>query len=236
MLVAATVMSVIDFRKIGNSVDSVLKNNYQSIESAKKILDALEREDSGILLWMIGDTTSGRETVLNSQSIIDEEIKRIEKNITEHGEENHVSIIRQLYADYHSSIENILKNRKNIDNAREIYETKTTLLFFKTKRAIDELMLLNQDQMYRQSDTVKEQSRRAMMPAFASMVAAVFFSLMLYFFIYNYCLKPVKNLTECIKDYYPNKGEIDAGITTNDEFKVLEEEINRLIYRFVRNK
>lgn len=55
MLMAAGVMSILDFKKIGNSVDTVLKNNYQSIESAKKMLDAVEREDSGILLWLIGN-------------------------------------------------------------------------------------------------------------------------------------------------------------------------------------
>lgn len=70
MLMAAGVISILDFKKIGNSVDTVLKNNYQSIESAKKMLDAVEREDSGILLWLIGNKDSGIETVLGSDSII----------------------------------------------------------------------------------------------------------------------------------------------------------------------
>ena len=65
MLMAAGIMSILEFRKIGDSVDSVLKNNYQSIESAKRMTDALEQADRGILFWIIGDRDFGIKTFHN---------------------------------------------------------------------------------------------------------------------------------------------------------------------------
>ncbi len=45
MLVVAGVMSILELRKMGDSVETVMKDNYQSIEASKTMLDAVERED-----------------------------------------------------------------------------------------------------------------------------------------------------------------------------------------------
>ncbi len=236
MLMAAGVISILDFKKIGNSVDTVLKNNYQSIESAKKMLDAVEREDSGILLWLIGNKDSGIETVLGSDSIIRKAIVDIEENITETNEAQYVGAIMDEYEQYYSSVMTILKGGYNTEESKQIYYSRTDSLFLKTKEAINRLMVLNQDQMYRQAGIVKEQSRRAMMPAIVSIAAAIIFALLLYFFIGTYFIRPVRQLINSIKEYYPEKGRLSTGIVSKDEFKELEEEINQLIYRLRRTK
>ncbi|WP_298646949.1 MCP four helix bundle domain-containing protein [uncultured Proteiniphilum sp.] len=236
MLMAAGIMSILDFRKIGDSVDIVLKNNYQSIESAKKMLDAVEREDSGILLWMLGNKDSGIKTVLSSDSIIRKAIVDMEKNITETDEARYVIAVRDEYEQYQSSVKKILENGRSIEESELVYDTETDSLFFKTKEAIDKLMALNQDQMYRQAGIVKEQSRRAMMPAIISIAAAIIFALLLYFFIRIYFIRPVRQLIDSVKEYYPEKGRLDAGMVSKDEFKQLEEELNQLIYRLRRTK
>ena len=236
MLMAAGIMSILDFREIGNSVDTVLKNNYQSIESAKKMLDAVEREDSGILLWMLGNKETGVETVLNSDSIIREAIVIMEKNITETNEPQYVKAVMNEYEQFYSSVKKILEEAPSSEGYSQIYETETDSLFIKTKEAINRLMLLNQDQMYRQAGIVKEQSRRAMMPAIVSIAAAIIFALLLYFFIRTYFIRPVRQLISSVKEYYPEKGALVAGIVSKDEFKKLEEEINQLIYRLRRTR
>ena len=72
-----------------------------------------------------------------------------------------------------------------------------------------------------------------MMPAFISIVAAILFALLLYYFIRIYFFRPVKHLTESIRDYYPEKGRLDGRIVSRDEFKKLEEELNNLISRLL---
>lgn len=235
MLMVAGIMSIMDFEKIGNSVDTVLKNNYQSIELAKKMLDAVERKDSGILLWMLGNKDAGSETITYSDSIIRQAIVNMEKNITETDEPRYVMAVMDEYEKYYSSAKKILEG-STTEESKLIYDTETDSLFHKTKEAINKLMVLNQDQMYRQAGIVKEQSRRAMMPAIVSIAAAILFAFLLYFFIRIYFIHPVRQLISSINEYYPEKGRLDAGIVSKDEFKILEEEINQLIYRLRRTR
>jgi len=233
MLLGAGIMSILEFRNIGDSVDKVLKNNYQSIESAKKMADALERENNGILLWLIGDRKSGLATVHASDSIIRNAIKESEANITEKGEPRYILAIIEAYD---TAVLQMAEVESSLDEFKTRYKTEIQPLFFTTKNAINDLMVLNQDQMNRQSEIVKEKSRRAMMPAIVSIAAAVIFALLLYFFISIYFIHPIKQLINGVMEFYPEKGRLNANIATKDEFKTLENEINNLIYRLFRKK
>lgn len=236
MLMAAGIMSILEFRRIGESVDSVLKNNYQSIESAKRMTDALEREDSGILLWMIGDRDSGIETINRSDSIIRKAITEVQANITEMNEPQFISVIVSTYDKYHASVLNIVEKESSVEEGKQKYDSETQVLFFKTKEAINNLMVLNQNQMNRQSGIVKEKSRRAMMPAIVSIAAAIIFAILLNFFITIYFIHPIKQFINAVKEYYPEQGRLNAHVVSKDEFKTLEDEINRLIFRLLRKR
>ena len=72
-------------------------------------------------------------------------------------------------------------------------------ILLNTKEAINNLMVLNQDQMNRQSGIVKEKSRRAMMPAIVSIAAAIIFAILLNFFITIYFIHPLRKFINGVK-------------------------------------
>ena len=78
---------------------------------------------------------------------------------------------------------------------------------------------------------MKENSKRAIMPAIVSIIAAIVFAFLLNFFISIYFIHPLHRLVEEVRTYYPERGPIDARITSSDEIKALENEINNLIGR-----
>lgn len=233
MLLVAAIMSMMEFRNMGDSVKGVLNNNFSSIEAAKRMMEALEREDSGLLLWIIGDRDEGAQTIHASHAIIRSALQDAVKNINETDEPRHISDINTTYDAYHASVLSIVDGEMLPEEAKEIYNSETHSLFFSAKETMNALLMLNQEQMYQQSEIIQERSRRAMMPAFISLVAAVLFALLLFYFIRIYFFLPVKKLTENIRDYYPEKGRLDGGIVTRDEFKQLEEELNNLISRLL---
>lgn len=237
MLLGAGLMSILEFRNMENSMDKVLKNNYQSLESAKRMTNALEREDKSILLWLIGDRDSGIETIIHhADSTIRSAISETEANITEADNLKYISAINTAYEKYQTSVLKIVDNEGSLIEEKNRYETETQTLFFNTKKAIDNLMALNQDQMYRQSGIVKEKSRRAMMPTIVSIAAAVIFVLLFNFFIAIYFSHPIKRLINSVKEFYPEKCRLNAHIASKDEFKILEEEINNMIYRLLKKR
>lgn len=50
MLLIASLMSIWELNKLNKSFNDVMDYNYQSMEHALKVIDALEREDSEILM------------------------------------------------------------------------------------------------------------------------------------------------------------------------------------------
>ncbi|MBS3731428.1 MAG: hypothetical protein KGY42_00860 [Desulfobacterales bacterium] len=59
MLAVAGAFSIYRLKTIGSPVQSLLDDNYRSINAAKKMTTSLEREDSGILLLLSGKWKGG---------------------------------------------------------------------------------------------------------------------------------------------------------------------------------
>ncbi|MDO5663851.1 MAG: MCP four helix bundle domain-containing protein [Bacteroidia bacterium] len=232
MLVIAGIMSIIEFNKVGVSIKNVMDNNYKSIEQTKYMLDALEREDSGLLMYLMGNREQGSQTIDYAYSAIQNAIKIARNNITEKDEGKYIDNVTKEYEKFHFSVKQTTDTSEKftLEEKNEIY-LQNQQLFFATKKTINELMQLNQDGIYKQTDTMKENAKRAMMPGIVSIVAAIVFALLLNFFISEYFINPINRLIDGVKSYYPEKGRIDAKINLQDEIKTLESEINNLIIR-----
>ncbi len=235
MLLTAGVMSILEFRNVGNSVSTVLKNNYQSVESAKVMLDALEREDSGILMWMLDETEEGEASIHASDSIMKAAIQTAKENITEKNEDIYIADIIKHYEWYSNGVFEIIRSNADMQENKAKYSGELATHFANTRVAINGLMNLNQGLIYEQSNKMINNSQRAMMPAIISVIAAILFAVLLNFFISIFFINPVHRLINEIKVFYPEKGTINARITSDDEIKTLENEINSLITSTLRN-
>lgn len=234
MLVVAGGMSIVELRKMGDSAEKVMKNNYQSIEASKTMLDAVEREDSGVLLWMLGESDKGSQTVEQANGVMQKALKDALLNLSEINEEEYIKKVETCYMAFHAAVEKIINSDGNLAENNKTYAEELEPLFFKTKNAINDLMVLNQDQMYSQSAIMKENSQRSMMPGIISVVAGIIFAVLLNFFISISFINPIKKLIEAVKSFYPGSSKIDTKITSDDEIKTLENEINDLTIRLLK--
>ncbi|OJV37141.1 MAG: hypothetical protein BGO33_11245 [Bacteroidia bacterium 43-41] len=233
ILIIAGVMSIIEFDKVGASIKKVMDNNYKSIEQTKYMIDALEREDSGLLMYLIGNREAGSQTIDSAYSTIENAIQIAQTNITEKDEDKYITNIIKEYDKFHTSVKQIADTSDTLTSEeKSIIYLKNQQLYFTAKKSINELMQLNQNGIYKQTDLMKENSKRAMMPAIVSIVVAIVFALLLNFFISEYFINPIHRLIDGMKSYYPEMGRIDAKISLKDEIKTLEDEINNLIVRF----
>ena len=53
------VWAVTNLVSLGKASDAILRENYRSILAAENMVDALERQDSGVLLVFLGDSEKG---------------------------------------------------------------------------------------------------------------------------------------------------------------------------------
>ena len=77
MLLIAGIMSIWELSKMNTSFTNVIDNNYLSIEHALKISHALEREDSGILMLLLGNKEEALNVINSADSTITLSIKLI---------------------------------------------------------------------------------------------------------------------------------------------------------------
>lgn len=234
MLAIAGTISIIQFRHLTNSVHGLIQDNYKSIEASKIMLEALEREDSGILLLVLGEWEEGRKILKSADSLFNTAFVVAHKNLTENNEEQHIKEINKAYQTYKSSWKHPIVDTEKQGNI-SWYKNDIHEKFLYTKKAINELMTLNQTMMYNEVSELKEKSKRAIMPGIVSIIAALVFSIILNFFITRYFVHPISELEEAVSNYKDEDQELSSNITSKDEIKKLENAINNLIKRLLTN-
>ena len=80
MLLIAGIWSIYELKFLGSSLPEILDDNYQSINASKVMMEALEREDSAILLLLLGKWEEGRNILNSADSLFNDKLLFAEKN------------------------------------------------------------------------------------------------------------------------------------------------------------
>lgn len=234
LLAIAGTISIIEFRWLSNSVHGLIQDNYKSIEASKTMIEALEREDSGVLLLLLGEWEEGRGILKSADSLFLSAFETAKNNLTETNEEEYINNIETAYLTYKSSWERPIVDTDKQGNI-SWYKDDVHKKFSNTKISVNELMSLNQSTMYSEASKLKEKSKRAIMPGIIAIIAALVFSLLLNFFITRYFVTPISELAEAVNNYREGDKKLRSNITSNDEIKKLEDSISNLLERLVNN-
>lgn len=228
MLLLAGFISIHELTSIGKSVIKMLDDNYQSIQASHTMLEALEREDSGVLLLLMGKWDEGRKHIYQSDSLFNNALATARYNITIDGEESFVERIETDYAKYKKSWEKPIVGTSKEGNF-EWYYSESHQQFLKVKKSIKALMYLNQTTMYTTSKLLKDRSKRSVMPGIVAIITAIVFTLLFNYFVHYYIARPIVQITRGIEDFNESGKEFKVEIETEDELKRLAEAINNLL-------
>ena len=234
MLVVAGAMSVYEFRLLSNSINAVVSDNYKSIEASKDMMVSLERQDSGVLLYLSGDSLAGLEKIHSADIVFKKAMGIAKNNVTEQGEDSIIKNLESYYAVYCNKWNNALV----LDSSHckmENYKSDFYQTFIEVKKEINALLAINQQSMYNKASLLEEKARRVLMPGILAIITALVFFVIFNFFVTRFFVSPLKNLIIAVKNYCSTgKKEFSADIDSDDEIKELETEISNLIAR-IRN-
>lgn len=229
MLVIAGVMSIWELRKMNDSFSDVIDNNYLSIEHALNVTQALEREDSGLLLLFLGKKDEAMSVINSADSAIAISMIEIKKNATEPGEKEVIQEIEKEYNSYFTQLDSLVTSSTSDD----IDYNNLHIQFTKTKKAVTSLMELNQTSMYSKANEMHKKLYQTMMPGIVSIILAIIFALLLNFYISHYFVNPLNKLISATQNYIPPSTNLKVDIKSEDELKTLQLEINSLIRRLL---
>jgi HAMP domain-containing protein len=227
MLACAGVVSIYELLSIGSSVNRLLSENYKSIIAAKTMMEALEREDSGVLLLLSGKWQKGRETIESGDRAFQQSFETAKNNITIPGENEYVDRIASRYQIYKDLwLEPVADTEK--EHKLDWYFEEIHEAFQAAKRSVEELMMLNDETMYQTASGLHNRANRAIMPGIVAILSSLVFVIIFNYFINYYVVKPINMLVHAVRDNVKTGTPMNVDIETKDELHDLASAIKEL--------
>lgn len=227
MLTAAAVWSIYEIKSIGSSVNVLLEDNYKSIAASKSMIEALEREDSGVLLLILGKWQEGREIIESADREFQTALEIASNNLTIEGESEYINRIKTNYTAYKEIWKRPIVGTPKEGDINWYFEN-VHKSFLNVKTSANELMNLNDKTMFSTASSLREQANRALMPAIIAILSAIIFSLMFNYFVNYYFVNPIIKINRGVRAFIDSKKTYSVEISSKDEITDLNNSIGTL--------
>ncbi len=235
LMVLVFAWAVTNLVSLGKATQAILSENYRSILAAENMVDALERQDSGILLLFLGDTQKGITQFRENEAEFLEWLARAKDNITIGGEKELVKSIETDYAAYRREFSSLTDWREAARPSQPTSYRETIFpLFSRVRQACIKLRNLNEETMYAASVQAGTVAGRAIwstaLVAASALLVALIFSLVLA----ERIVRPVRRFMEASRKISSGDYAVQVPVETNDELGRLATEFNQMATQLAR--
>ena len=133
MLSIAGIWSIYHFQHIGSRVNKMIDSEYNSINSAIDMENALEREDSAILLALLGNLYESSAILNSADSLFEYGLNQAKKSLNTANDNNLILEIENNYNVYKNGWQNIT-NSETQEDLLEWYFENTHLEFLNVQQ------------------------------------------------------------------------------------------------------
>jgi len=230
------VWAVSNLISLGKATDAILSENYRSILAAENMVDALERQDSGMLLMFLGDADKGIAQFRENEAVFLEWLARAKDNITIQGEAQLARSIEADYAIYRRQFSELTDSRETAKAAlRPTYYQETVYpLFAKVREACIGLRNLNEETMYAASLRAGKVATRAIWSTLLVAASALIVALMFSLFLAERIVRPIRRFMEASRKISSGDYAVQVTVETGDELGRLAEEFNQMAHQLGR--
>src|SRR5690242_8588039 len=148
IMVGLGLWAIVMFSRLGNNIDVILRENYQSVLYAQNMKEALERMDSAALFALAGEDRQGRDQFAENRPAFERNLRKERGNITLPSEQEAVDRLTAAYGRYvelAGRYFDLPPDRKG-ERAR-LYFTELLPTFKDIKRDADAVLDINQKNM-----------------------------------------------------------------------------------------
>lgn len=227
LVVIVSIWAVFNLYQLGNASEAILQENYRSILAAENMINALERQDSGLLLLMLGFADEARLQFRANEVDFLQWLSRAKDNITLADEPQTLTTLEVSYLAY-------------LDTSSRLFESDVSALEVQPDRYYHE-SILPQFNLVRETAThLREMNQQAMLSAsdqaqsvaiqsiwFTSLfgVMAAGLGLGLSLFLANLLTRPLKEMTRAAGQIAEGDYDVTLAIRSKDEVGQLAQEI-----------
>jgi len=191
------------------------------------MVEAIERQDSAILMIINGQSAEGRKTFRENEQDFYKWLARAEDNITIEGE---AAIIQRIGEDYANFINTFDEFFHIVDSEKWFYYTEEILpLFEKLKVEIRNLRTLNQNTMVNAQKRADTRASSAIISTGIISLGAILVAVLFGLYLSNQIIKPIKELERAIIKVASRNFSQKIEVTSHDEIGELASEFNKMI-------
>lgn len=145
LLLLAAGSAMVGFLYLSAGIEGVLEDNFQSIQAAMTMIDALERQDSATLAALI-ERRRQVEEIEGHERAFEDALAEASRNVTEEGEPEAIASIRTAFASYRGARARLVASQPS--SPLVAYEREVFPRFSEVKAAVVELLAINQRAMF----------------------------------------------------------------------------------------
>jgi two-component system, NtrC family, sensor histidine kinase KinB len=224
--------AIINLWLLGKTTDVILRDYYRSILAVENMMDALGRQDSGLLLIIMGDSEKGSAQYLENEVLFLKWLHRSKDSIAVEGEAQVIHTIEEYYSTYQRQFIQVV-NQETTEKASlpltlETYKDSILPVFNKVKATCLELRTMNEKTMYAVSEKSRKVAQHAIwstvLIASAASIIALIFSLV----FAERLVLPLRRFVDASKKISAGEFSVELSVETEDELGQLAAEFNRM--------
>ncbi len=232
VLLLLAIISGVAFQRLdrlGRASEAILRENYRSILAAENMIDALERQDSAMLLVALGHREDGITQFRAHESRFLAWYARARDNITIRGEEEILDRIDSSYRQYLESFDElILRAAEPGDRADLFYRESVLPVFHAVRDGCTRLRRVNESAMLEASDRAEQVARSSVILLLAIGGGAVAFGVVFSLLLATLLVRPVRRLLGATQRIARGDYDVDVLDAGTDELGRLSDEFNEM--------
>ncbi len=227
LLFLSGLISSFELIRFNSSTYDIMKDSRQSVENSAKMLDAIQKQNTALLLG-ITDSTGIYDSIFNAAAY---EFQRALATVSTKfaSEQARVKIVNANNA--YTTILNAKPNDITLEWFSDVYKIPYYNLTF----AIKEFMLITQGNIISSTEDLHKNAYRASMIGIIALAAGVLLILLFFFMVNSFFISPVLKIHNSLKRAITLKIPYKVVIDTEDELKILNENIGNLIEKNRKN-
>lgn len=227
------ITAVLNLFNLSGAINGLMIANYKSISAASMMLEAIERQDSAVLIYINVDSQKGKELFSSNTEEFLKWYNVDANNITEVGESELIDKLNTSYSNYVKLFIDLqgIYSKYGAEKANEFYDKEMLPDFNNTKEELKRLSLLNEKAMFKGKDTATKNAKNSMYLVLGISLFAIIGGFAVSRFFTNRFLMPITLLTKTMKLVKAGDLNQQADIDTQDEFSELSAEFNNMTKR-----
>jgi NtrC-family two-component system sensor histidine kinase KinB len=218
--------------QLGQSANSILRENYRSIEAAQGMVQSLRVLDAAQLRLLLGQGASARREFAQAQNTFAQWLAIQKANITIPGEQSLTAAVESLYTDYLDAQMGLATTAEaNSADAVGYYETRCVPIRDHSLARLDSLIVINRAQMYSASRATHTMASRSLVLSVVGGLLVLLGGILFSSWLSKRISEPVRRLTELSHEVAEGNLDVFIRPTSHDEIGQLASEFDRMVKR-----